>query len=330
MEVMLIASNKMSCTEVFFDKKKTSVHDGSRVLRSICTPRDSKDMTHKDLAVRAMTDDGSFRVIAIRTTRTVQDALEIQAQLSSKDASMYGELLTGAVLVRQTMAPQHRVQVILKEHASQGKQMVADSFPEGLTRGIVQGGTLDTDFERGAHNVLQVMRVLFNNELQQGIVNTPEEGGLSQALTDYMLTSEQVATVIDVATVHDGSGVLASAGFIVQMLPEAKEETIAALLERLEERAPLLETLQANPGLEPEALIADLLGELEYTLLGEEDVFFGCTCSELKLVSAMATLGKDEIARIISSGEVVDVTCDYCRTPYRLGAEQLKPLLQTQ
>ena len=145
-----------------------------------------------------------------------------------------------------------------------------------------------------------------------------------------MLVSEQVASVIDVVAWLDDDGQVRSAGgFIIQMLPDANEETIAALLERLDRREPLRQRAERGE-LDPQELIASLLGELEYTLLGEEEVFYGCTCSELKLVSAMATLGQDEIRRIIESGEVIDVQCDYCKTPYRLGAEQLRPLLHTQ
>ncbi len=286
-------------------------------------------MSEKDLAVRAMTNDGSFRVIAIRTTDTVREALQKQETLYPHDAEVFTELLTGAVLVRQTMAPQHRVQIILKEDKASSHQMVADSFPEGLTRGVVQGIDVDNRFSHGSHNLLQVMRVLFNNELQQGIVHTPEMGGVSQALTDYMLQSEQVASAIDVATFLDANNnVVSAGGFIVQMLPEANQDTINAMLQRLEKRQPLF-TVISQEGMSPKEILADLMGDLEYTLLGDEPVFYGCTCSEIKLVSAMATLGHDEIQRIISDGEVMDVKCDYCKTNYAIGPEQLKPLLET-
>ncbi len=286
-------------------------------------------MSEKDLAVRAMTNDGSFRVIAIRTTDTVREALQKQETLYPHDAEVFTELLTGAVLVRQTMAPQHRVQIILKEDKASSNQMVADSFPEGLTRGVVQGIDVDNRFSHGSHNLLQVMRVLFNNELQQGIVHTPEMGGVSQALTDYMLQSEQVASAIDVATFLDANNnVVSAGGFIVQMLPEANQDTINAMLQRLEKRQPLF-TVISQEGMSPKEILADLMGDLEYTLLGDEPVFYGCTCSEIKLVSAMATLGHDEIQRIISDGEVMDVKCDYCKTNYAIGPEQLKPLLET-
>ena len=188
---------------------------------------------------------------------------------------------------------------------------------------------MDNRFSHGSHNLLQVMRVLFNNELQQGIVHTPEMGGVSQALTDYMLQSEQVASAIDVATFLDANNnVVSAGGFIVQMLPEANQDTINAMLQRLEKRQPLF-TVISQEGMSPKEILADLMGDLEYTLLGDEPVFYGCTCSEIKLVSAMATLGHDEIQRIISDGEVMDVKCDYCKTNYAIGPEQLKPLLET-
>lgn len=287
----------------------------------------------QDMAVRAMTNDGSFRVIAIRTTDTARAAILKHEDLRSpSDRQLLAELLTGAVLVRQTMAPQHRVQVILRQGQTSPVQIVADAFPEGLTRGLVQKpeGGEEEPFSYGPDNLLQVMRVLFNNELQQGIVHAPAVGGISQALTDYMLQSEQVASAIDVASVmNDAGDVVSAGGFIVQMLPEANEETIAVMLEKLEQREALATTL-SREGMSPRQIISELLGDLEHTFLGDEEVFYGCTCSELKLVSAMATLGSEEIERIIEDGEVMDVTCDYCSTHYKIGPEQLRPLLSVQ
>ena len=154
-------------------------------------------MQSEDRAVRAMTNDGSFRVIALHTTAMIAEAITKQP-LDVAQAGLYGELLTGAVLVRQTMAPSHRVQVILREQARSSRQMVADSFPEGLTRGVVHdaaaadAGDLSSSsgdetehappprpFSITSESILQVVRVLYNNEIHQGFVNAPERGGIS-------------------------------------------------------------------------------------------------------------------------------------------------------
>src|SRR5262245_62662169 len=74
-----------------------------------------------------MTDDSAFRVMAVNTTQTVTDALERQTP-SGITRKAFGDLITGAVLVRETMAPNQRVQAILKRRQHTGS-LVADTHP---------------------------------------------------------------------------------------------------------------------------------------------------------------------------------------------------------
>src|SRR6266511_2418355 len=80
-----------------------------------------------DSVLRAMTDDGAFRVITARTTETVRGAIEAQGA-AGETARTFGELITGAILYRETMAPQLRVQGVLKGSSGTGS-LVADSHP---------------------------------------------------------------------------------------------------------------------------------------------------------------------------------------------------------
>src|SRR5687767_14004885 len=89
-----------------------------------------------DTVLRAITDDGAFRVITALTTRTVRGAAQAQ-KVAGATARHFGDLLTGAVLYRETMAPNYRVQGILKGAGGSGS-LVADSHPFGKTRGLVQ------------------------------------------------------------------------------------------------------------------------------------------------------------------------------------------------
>src|SRR5580704_11403542 len=89
-----------------------------------------------DTALRAITDDGAFRVIAIRTTETVREAADAQ-EARGDVRRLFGELLTGSILIRHTMAPDLRVQAIL-QGGDRASRMVADANPDGSTRGLVQ------------------------------------------------------------------------------------------------------------------------------------------------------------------------------------------------
>jgi len=66
-----------------------------------------------DLVVRALTEDGAFRVIAARTTETAKGVAESQ-KASGPRALLLAEMVTAAILVRETMAPDLRVQAILQ------------------------------------------------------------------------------------------------------------------------------------------------------------------------------------------------------------------------
>src|SRR5688572_496142 len=88
-----------------------------------------------DRVLRAITDDGAFRVITVRSTETVRGALT--AQSAGKASPAFADLLTGSILVRETMSPDLRVQAIMQssDHKS---SMVADAHPDGITRGLLR------------------------------------------------------------------------------------------------------------------------------------------------------------------------------------------------
>ena len=121
-----------------------------------------------DRVVRAITDDGAFRVITAMTTETVRGAVAAQ-EARGPIAQRFGELITGAILVREAMAPALRVQGILKGKRSKGS-LVADSHPDGTSRGLVNFGSRDGELllGDGVHLELGVQRLQGGGELPDG------------------------------------------------------------------------------------------------------------------------------------------------------------------
>lgn len=279
-----------------------------------------------DHVLRALTNDGSFRVITARTTNTVQGAIRAQGA-SGRTAEHFAELLTGAVIIRETMAPTMRVQVALRGSDARGS-LLADAHPGGMTRGLVNvGPDASREVDAGPDAMLQVSRHFPSGALHQGVVRIPKEGGLSAGLMSYMHASEQVVSMIAVGCRLDGAGqVEAAGGYIVQILPEVGEDPLREMIERLE-RFREIGGLLASIDADPEKLLAELLGEVEHTKLDNTPIFFGCLCSPLRVVTSLATLGRADIEELVKNRRSVDVTCDYCGTQYAVGPEQLKPLL---
>lgn len=285
--------------------------------------------THGDQVKRALTDDNAFRVITVDATQTVRGAIHAQ-KAQGEVARVFAELVVGAVLVRETMSPDLRLQAILQagDGAVAPWRMIADAQPDGLTRGLVQlrNPAENEVFSLGKGARLQVARTLHNGALHQGVVEAPESGGISGALMGYLLASEQVASTIAVG-VHMKDGEIAAAGgYVVQLLPELAEGPLAIMTERLHHFDPI-EKLLASGGADPTTLMSELLYGMPYAEVGTASVHFGCNCSRERILATLATLPRTDVQELLASGTPVEMTCDYCGTEYAIEPAVLQGLI---
>ncbi len=275
-----------------------------------------------DGILRAVTKDGGFRVVAAATTDMVRGA--IAAQMPEPDvAGIYADFLTGAVLVRESMAPDYRLQIFL-----QGKQpktrLVADSFPDGVTRGLVQLRG-EQSFEVGG-GILQVQRTLSTGSLHTGVVGIKEGATLAEAFMAYMLESEQIVTMMSIAHIVKDGQIVAAGGYLLQLLPEVDRMKLAVMTERLEEFKDIRELLEAGKAT-PKYLIEETLYGIDYDQVAEQPVSFGCTCDELRLTTSLATLPKADIEDLMQSDKPLEINCDFCNKDYVIPVERLRGLL---
>ncbi len=277
-----------------------------------------------DSVLRAITNDGAFRVVVAKTTRTVRGVLGAQ-HASRATARPFGDLITGSVLFRETMAPNLRVQSVLKGVGGRGS-LVADSHPSGMTRGLIQLAEGEQSVDTDAGALLQLMRTLPGGRINQGVVEMPPGGDVSRALMAYMQTSEQVVSMIAVGTLLGEDDITAAGGYLVQLLPEVGRGPLMIMTERLREFEDIAPQL-ADAAFSPSWLLDQLLYGMEYTRLDETAIGFDCWCDELRLLSVLATLDRAEVEDLISSGETLEITCDYCKKEYRIAPAKLRGLL---
>jgi molecular chaperone Hsp33 len=282
------------------------------------------DTTIKDGVLRAMTDDGAFRVVTVRSTDMAKQLISAQ-KVSGATAERLAELATAAIVVRETMAPDYRLQAVLRSAGDQGR-IVVDTHPDGGTRGLVtrKDPGKDVSLQGGT---LEIVRTLYSGDVHRGIVEVPDGGGISETLMTYLQVSEQVASMLSLACVLDPSGnVLASGGYLVQLLPEVGRAPLAVMAERLrdfEHVGPLLAQTDAAQG----PLLEELLYGMPYTRLGERPVSWQCRCSGVRVMSSLSTLPKSDVADLIAEGRVIELSCDFCGQTYEISPGQLAGLL---
>jgi molecular chaperone Hsp33 len=278
-----------------------------------------------DTVLRAITDDGAFRVITARTTQTVRGAVEAQG-VSGITARHFGDLLTGSILFRETMAPNLRVQGIIKGSNGSGS-VIADSHPSGQTRGLIQLKGNAREIELGSGAVLQLMRSLPNGRINQGIVEVPKDGGISHSFMAYLQTSEQVVSMIAVGTLFDGERVVSAGGYMVQLLPEAARGPLMIMTERLREFESIDPQL-GDSAFTPTWLLDELLYGMPFTRLEESPVRFECWCDEVRVVSALASLSRGDLEHLLSTNDVLEIACEYCKRDFRIAPARLRGLLE--
>jgi molecular chaperone Hsp33 len=279
-----------------------------------------------DLVIRALTDDGSFRVLTARTTGLCRTAVARQ-NAHGETARHFGDLLTGTVLVRETMAPQLRVQGIVRG-AGGGSTLIGDSFPDGGTRGLVNIKRGESAIALGGDAMMQFMRTMPNGAVHRGVVSVPKQGGISEALMAYMQESEQILTVMSACTLFDEQGAVTSAGgYVVQLLPGAEREVVTVLTERLALDFADISRFVGTDPFDPDQLLEEILYRMPFTRVETREVQFHCPCSQASVLAGLATLAPREIQSFIDEGQLLEIACEYCGAEYQVAPDQLRGLL---
>ena len=65
-------------------------------------------------------------------------------------------------------------------------------------------------------------------------------------------------------------------------------------------------------------------------LMEEHPVAYECKCSRAKVESALISLGREELQRLIDEEDSTDVTCQFCDVIYHFDRKDLEELKRAQ
>ena len=172
-----------------------------------------------------------------------------------------------------------------------------------------------------------VLRLIRDVGLKEPYVGQTElvSGEIAEDLTYYFAVSDQIPTSVGLGVLLNKENYVEHAGgFIIQLLPFAKEQTIRWLEEVLAGVHSVTEYFA--DGYSPEDLVHVLLGadaSIEKTTVPE----YYCNCSRSRVEKALISIGKAEMESMIRDGEPVTMHCDFCNTDYIFEIDELKSLL---
>lgn len=296
----------------------------------IDTRKKRQNMTkNKDYMVRALGFDGTIRAIAVRATNTVNTAHEKHDTWSASTAAL-GRSLVAGLLLGATQKGDVKLTIKIQGDGP-GGAIVIDADTQGAVKGYIQNphvsldlnnqGKLDVRGVVGTKGSLTVIKDLGLKEPFTGQVPLIS-GELAEDFTYYLSASEQVPSSMGLSVLVDtDESVRASGGFLIQVMPDATEETIDTLEKHLAE-LPLVSKL-IDSGQTPEDILKTILGEDNVEFLDTNSVEFKCDCSKDKFAEVLTSLGPDTLTEFIEEDHGAETVCHFCNTKYQFSEDDL-------
>ncbi|MDE4085594.1 Hsp33 family molecular chaperone HslO [Planococcus maritimus] len=286
-----------------------------------------------DYLVRALAYDGQIRAFATRTTETVNEAQRRHYTWPTASAAL-GRSMTASVMLGAMLKGEEKLTIKINGGGPLGTILV-DANAKGEVRGYVSNpqthfdlneqGKLDVRRAVGTEGTLTVSKDIGLQHPYVGQVPIIS-GELGDDFTHYIVTSEQTPSSVGVGViVNPDNTILASGGFIIQLMPGTDEKVISELEQRLTEIPTISNMVRA--GLTPEDILDEVLGKENVKALDTMPVNFQCQCSRERIHNAIQGLGTAEIEDIIVTEGKAEAQCHFCNETYVFTKDELQDML---
>lgn len=288
-----------------------------------------------DYIVRATAYDNKILAVAASSTQTVQKAKEIHNLTPTTCAALGRTLTVGAMMRVMMKGEKDKVTLVIKGDGPIGSIVAVSNFP-GIVKGYVgnpavdlppsEKGKLDVGKAVGKNGYVTVIKDIGLKEPYIGTVEI-ESGEIGEDIAYYFYTSEQVPSAVGVGVLVGREGdVLASGGFIIQLLPNIEKEIVIKIEDALRNIPSVTELLRK--GYLPEDILKHILREMKLNVLERVDLKYECDCSQERFETAIIALGKDEIEKLILEEQPVEAVCHFCGKKYFIEKDRLKELMR--
>ncbi|GGE21678.1 33 kDa chaperonin [Marinithermofilum abyssi] len=287
----------------------------------------------RDYAIRATSFNNQVRGFAAVTTELMSELQKRHHTWPVASAALGRTVSAGAMMGMMLKNEKDQLTIQITGDGPL-RQIVVDADAKGRVRGYVKNPAVDLplngkgklDVAKAVGNgTLHVVKDLGLKEPYRGSVRLVS-GELGEDFTYYLTVSEQVPSSVGVGVLVDRDGsILASGGFIVQVMPEASEEVVDRLEQAITALPPVTKLL--HEGATPEDLLQRVLGE-EMQVHHRQAITFHCHCSKERIRTTLKGLGKKEVQQLLEEQGEAEVICHFCNERYRVERADLEELLQ--
>lgn len=293
-----------------------------------------QEKTMKDYLVRGLVNSKNCRVFACRITDLVNVARADHDMWPCASAAL-GRMMSVVLMMGAMNKNNEKMTVTINGGGPIGT-MLATTHSDGKIKGFVSDPHVHYTYN-GTDKL--AVGICVGN---QGTIQVTKDMGLKEPITSssplqtgeigddfsyYFMLSEQVPSVVSVGVlVEEDNVVSASGGFIIQLLPEATDEDITYIENKMKD-FPSVSSL-IHEGKTPEEILKMLFDDVE--ILGHQDLSFECDCSKDKMSEALMTLKDNDLQEMIDQDHGCEITCQFCNTHYQFTEEELQTILKNK
>ena len=290
----------------------------------------------EDYIVRATAAGETVRAFAIRSTNLTAEARELHHTFPVVTAALGRLLSAGAMMGSMMKGENDKLTIQVKGDGPIG-QMTVTVDSHGNVKGFPADPSVDIPLKRAGkldvgaavgRGTLTVSMDLGLKEPYNGQVEI-QTGEIGDDLAYYYTVSEQTPSAVGLGVMVDrDSSVKHAGGFIIQIMPDAAEETISALEAKIAGAGPVTEMMEE--GMSPEDILAYYLGDLDLKITEKLPVRYYCGCSKEKVAGALATISTEDLEELINDGEEIEVKCYFCNSAYKFSTDELKEIADSR
>jgi molecular chaperone Hsp33 len=288
-----------------------------------------------DYAIRVTAANGQLRGFAALTTGLVGELQRRHHTWPVASAALGRTVTVGAMMGLMLKSEQDRLTIQIKGDGPLG-QIVVDADAQGHVRGYVDNpavdlppnaaGKLDVAGAVGK-GMLYVIKDLGLKEPYRG-ASPIVSGELGDDFTYYFTSSEQIPSAVGVGVLVDrDASILASGGFIVQVMPGADDAVISAVEQQLAKVTSVTDLIQQ--GASPEDLLQAVLGDTDMQVHQRQPLSFACRCSRERIANVLRSLGKEDLQKLLEEQGQAEVHCHFCNERYVFDRDELTTMIQS-
>lgn len=267
---------------------------------------------------RSLICEEQASLTVLEVTDLVNRAIKIHSLKPTAARLLGGLLVCGAYCAANLKEKRGSVSLTVK--AKDGDGAVSVSADADLhVRGYADGSCSDT-------LVGGTLTVVREDGYSAPYVGTCEiaSDDISDLLAMYFQVSEQIPTAVKlIVEIGEDGTCLSAGGVVIQLLPDATDEQIDVAGEAFAafcgEESSLKELGAQGVA---DRFFGKLISGVTYELFPD----YICNCSDKKIRGVLASVGKDELLKIVEEQGNVSVHCHYCNKDYVYNAKDIEEI----